>query len=339
MINTILKLIITIILLGLVCEISHAQESDSTSIDESDKFGYLQLSVTDQDSFYVVINNRFDEAMEIASGDSIELEAGRIHFRIVKRYYMDVQRFVTIEANKTKKVGTNLIQVRGDDNRGRRSSYPRLFWEGNNFVLSDPNTDLYIDGEYTGTQYVVVDTTREFEIRGVHPSGKEFSASFMPDGGVSFNLHQRYVKPSRSKARALSMLPGGSQFYKGQRLRAIAVSLATLGGAALAYSYETRYQDSMDTYNRLNIKYKSSRNPEEAYVLGNEAEEAYSESVSLAKTRNRFIYGTALVYVANIIDGFIAPSIGYRNKNRTINPYLDFDPAYKQPVIGVKSNF
>lgn len=339
MMNTILKLILTLVLLSFVCEISHAQESDSTSIDESEKFGYLQLSVTDQDSFFVVINNRFDEAIEIASGDSIEVEAGRLQFRIVKRYYLDVQPFITIEENKTAKVGTNLIQVRGDDFRSQRSSYPRLFWEGNNFVLSDPKTNLYIDGEYAGTHYAIVDTTREFEIRGVHPSGKEFNDSFMPDGGVSFNLHQRYVKPSRSKARALSMLPGGSQFYKGQRLKAIAFSLAALGGAALAYTYETRYQERLDTYYRLNIQYKSARNPEEAYLLGNDAQEAYDESVSMAKTRNRIIYGTALVYVANIIDGFIAPSIGYRNKNRTINPYLDFDPAYKQPVLGVKSNF
>jgi len=45
------------------------------------------------------------------------------------------------------------------------------------------------------------------------------------------------------------------------------------------------------------------------------------------------------VYVANIVDGFIAPSIGYRDESRAIDPYLDFDPVYRQPVVGVKSNF
>lgn len=339
MANTILKLLSLLLVLALVTEYSYAQQSDSLHVDEPLKTGYLELNVTDQDSFYVVINNRFSDVFEIASGDSIELEAGRIHFRIVKQYYMDLQRFITIEENKTHSIGTNLIQAQGNTQRSQQSSYPRLFWEGNNFIQSDPNTDLYVNGENAGTGFAIVDTTRRFEVKGVHPSGREFSTVFTPVEGMQFNYHERYIKPSRSKARMLSILPGGSQLYKKQTLKALAFSVVTIGGAALAYSYETRYQDSKSTYNQLNNQYKTAGNPREAFILGNEAEEAFDEAASIARTRNRIIYGTALIYIANFVDGFIVPSLGYRDESRTINPYLDFDPAYKQPVIGIKSSF
>ncbi|WP_372906429.1 DUF5683 domain-containing protein [Rhodohalobacter sp.] len=339
MINTILKLILLVVVLGVASKIGYSQKSDSLMSDEAETIGYLKIVVQDQDSINVVINNDFEEVLKIMSGDTISLNTGVNRVRVIKQYYMDLERNVKIEKGGLKRIVMRLVPVRGNMQISRRSSYPRLFWGANNFILTDPETDLFLNGEYAGTQYAIVDTTRRFEIRGVHPSGEEFSTSFSPGEGAVFNFHQRYVKPSRPKARKLSLLPGGSQFYKKQILKAVAFSVVTLGGAALAYSYETRYQDAKTDFDRINTLYKRSNSPEEAFQLGTEAEEAFDKSVSLSASRNRILYGTALLYLANIVDGFIAPSIGYRDESRMIDPYLDFDPAYQQPVIGVKSSF
>ncbi|WP_340105269.1 DUF5683 domain-containing protein [Rhodohalobacter sp. 8-1] len=318
---------------------SNAQNTDSLQADGVQKTGYLKISVSDIEKFHVVLNNRFEDAKEVASGDSIEIEAGRHHYRIVKQYYMDVQRFVNIEADSVFHVSTRLLSSRGNELLSRRSSYPRLFWESENFILTDPETDIYVNGEYAGTHYATVDTAGSFDVRMSHPSGREATAQFTPAGGVPFNFFENHLKPSKSKARYLSFIPGGSQFYKKQPLKAIAFLAATVGTAALAYSAENRYQNRISDFNRLSREYKAAGNPQEAYLLGNEAEGAFNESVSIAKTRNRIIYGTALIYLTNIVDGFLAPSIGFRDNSRTIDPYLDFDPAYKQPMIGVKSTF
>mgnify|MGYP006271768941 CR=1 FL=1 len=317
----------------------YAQYSFGLSEGQADSTGYIKPTVTDQDSFYVVLNHQFDQALHLASGDSIEVEPGSYHLQYVKQYYIDVQQRVRVEKNTVHSIGTRMLPVRGDENRSRRSSYPRLFWDSNNFVLSDPETDLYINGEYAGMHYITVDTTRSFEVTGIHPSGREFTSTFTPTRGKAFNFHQEFAKPRKKTAILLSFLPGGSQYYKQERLKAAAFTALTLAGAALAYSYEHRYQDQMETYNRLNGKYLATTNPEEAFLLGNKTEAALSEAVSVSKTRNRVLYGTALLYVVNIIDGLIPPSIGYRDQAKKIDPYLDFDPVYRQPVVGIQTNF
>jgi len=336
-----MKFIITAILfLALAClgpiDRLRAQELRAEGKTEP---GYLKITILDQDSAHVVINENFDAVLKIASGDTLSVAPGVAKVRIIKQYYMDGVRTAEISEGEIKRVLLRLIPVRGKQEMSRRSSYPRLFWEANNFILSDPETDLYINGSLAGRQYAVINTAGSFEVKGVHESGREFTTTFRAVPEAPFQFHREFVKPSAKRARLLSVVPGGSQFYKKHTLKAVAFSVVTLGGAALAYSYESRYQDQISEFNRLNSLYRSATNPEEAFRLGNEAEEAYKSSVSLSQNRNRVLYATALVYLANIVDGFMAPSIGYRDESRTIDPYLDFDPAYKQPVIGVKSSF
>ena len=316
-----------------------AQHTFGLSEDLTDSTGYLKPEITDQDSFYVVLNHKFDEALYIATGDSIEVKAGQIHLRYVKQYYIDVEQNVTVEPDDVKKIGTRLLPVRGNEMRSRRSSYPRLFWDSNNFVLSDPDTELYINGSYAGQHYMTVDTTKTFEVTGIHSSGREFKATFTPEAGKPFNFYQHYARPKKWKSRYLSFLPGGSQFYTNEPIKGVAFTALTAAGAGLAFLYETKYQDQLDSYNQLRSEYGSAINPEEAFLLGNRTEAAFDKAESYSKTRNRLLLGTVMVYVANIVDGFIAPSIGYRDESRAIDPYLDFDPVYRQPVVGVKSNF
>lgn len=313
---------------------AYSQESEADSLS-----GYLKIEVREMDSVYVAINDDFDSVLKVASGDTLTLAAGSTKIRVIQMYYQDLVRTVEIEEGEIRNFAMRLLPVRGNEELSRRSSYPRLFWKANNFILSDPETDLFIDGVYVGSHFARINTVGSFEVQGVHDNGDEFTKSFDVSAQAPFHFHQMHMKPSRSTARLLSVLPGGSQLYKKQILKAAAFSVVTIGGAALALSYESRYQESISEFNQLERRYISANNPEEALRLGAEAEVAYDRSVSLSRDRNRVLYGTALVYLANVVDGFIAPSIGYRDKSRTIDPYLDFDTIYRQPVIGIKSSF
>jgi len=315
------------------------QEAYTQEINPENSFGYLKVEVRDLDSVYVAINDNFDSVLKIASGDTLSLMPGTAKVRIIKEYYLDVVRAFEIKEGEIRSIVTQLLPVRGSKPLSRRSSYPRLFWAANNFILSDPDTDLFVNGKYVGSHYARIDTVGKFEVQGVHTSGAEFTKTFNSEAGTPFHFHQKHLKPSRSNARLLSFLPGGSQLYKKQNLKAVSFSAAIIAGAALASSYEFQYQNSISEFNELNTKYKSANNAEEAFRLGSEAEVAHDRSVRLSKNRNRVLYGVGVVYLVNIVDGFIAPAIGYRDKNRSIDPFLDFDQSYRQPVIGVKSSF
>lgn len=313
---------------------SYAQETDP-----EDPVGFLRINITNVDSAYVTINDDFGAVLRIASGDTLTLPAGTIHVRIIKQYYMDQTSSFNIKDGETQGFQSELIAIRGREQMSRRSSYPRLFWGGSNFILSDPETELFVNGEYVGTHFAAIDTTGRFEVTGVHASGARFTTRFTAGDESVFHYHQKHLQPSRTTSRALSFIPGGSQFHKKQNLKAVSIIAGILGGSALAYSYDSRFQQSYDEFNELVDQYREASNPSAALRLRVETQNALDDANQYSSTRDWFIYGTAALYFINIVDGFIAPSIGFRDKSRIINPYMDFDPVYRQPVIGFQTSF
>jgi len=329
-----------ILLTFLTCFLSIYQgRLFSQDLNQGSSIGYLKLDILDQDSVYVVINEDFDSVLKVAANDTLTLEAGLTDVRIIKQYYRDVNWSVAVDENKFKTLIASLIPVRNSSRLKKQSSYPRLFWEANNFILTDPETDLYIDGIHVGREYAVVDTTGSFEVTGVHSSGKKFTEEFNTDDESFFHFHEQYLRPSRTTSWALSILPGGSQIYKKQYLKGLAFAAVTIGGLAAASIYESKYQDKRNEFFLLEFQYLSEKDQEEALRLGFLAEDAHNSSVRLSEIRNTLIYGTTLVWLANIVDGFIAPKIGYRNGGLSIDPYIDYDLQNRQPVIGLSTTF
>ncbi|MCH8558155.1 MAG: DUF5683 domain-containing protein [Balneolia bacterium] len=335
------KLILPLALLLLIslAEASYSQAIDNDSEDEVLN-GYLRIAVAGMDSAYVVINDDFKGALHFASGDTLALPVGSADLRIIQRYYVDQTASFTIEENEVTGWRASLVPIAGRSRLIGMSSYPRIFWGANNFILSDPETELYINAEYIGTHFATVDTTGRFEVLGVHSSGATFRKTFRADDDESlFHSHRRMLQPSRTISMALSWVPGGSQFYKGQNIKAASFITGLLGGTALAFNYDSLYRERYDEFNELADLYASAGDVSEAYELGIRAQSARDDAERYANIRDVFIYGTAVLYLVNIVDGFIAPSIGFRDSSRIINPYMDFNPVYRQPVIGFQASF
>jgi len=339
MANNIFKVCTAVFIICGLSNVGYTQIPERLNSKIADSTGYLKIDILDQDSIYVVINNNFENILKIESGDTLSFKPGVINLRIIKQYYLDLVRNMKAEEGTLKSFQFRLIPIRSNTQMSRRSSYPRIFWQANHFIQSDPDTDLYIDGQFAGTQYATVDTSGSFEVKGIHESGKEFIQMLRTEGVSSFNYHELYMKPDRRKAFTLSFLPGGSQLYKRQKIKGILFSTVIAGGLTATYFYEQRFQTQKQSFNDANSRYFRASTHQEAFRLGFEAEQEYDEMLRFSKIRNRVLLGTAAVYLANIVDGFIAPSIGYRDESRKIDPYLDFDSMYRQPVIGIKSSF
>lgn len=332
---------LALLLIAVLTDASYSQEKQNGAEDQVEVLtGYLRIAVSDIDSAYVVINDDFSGALHIASGDTLTFPVGPVDIRIVQRFYVDQTASFTIREGEVKGWRSSMIPARGRQSLIERSSYPRVFWGANNFILSDPETELYIGGEYIGTHYATVDTTGRFEVTGVHSSGATFRKRFhAADDEALFHFHSRKLQPSRTTSMALSWIPGASQFHKGQNLKAVSFITGILGGSALAFNYDSLYRERYDEFNELADLYAATGNVSEAYELGILAQSARDDAERYANIRDVFIYGTAAIYLLNIVDGFIAPSIGFRDSGRRINPYMDFDPIYRQPVIGLQTSF
>ena len=313
--------------------------SQSSTGVAGDSTGYLKVSVLNQDSVFVVINEDFGVIHKIASGDTLALTPGKKSIRIIKQNYIDLVRNYEIEERNMSELRADIKPFFNKKELSRKSSYPRIFWRGNNFILTDPNTELYIDGTFAGRHYAVIDTVGNFKVTAIHESGEKFTKTLQTDEMSTFNFYKLFAKPDKKKARLLSFVPGGSQIYKGQMIKGIGISVAAVGGLSLAIYYESRLRSKNREFRQLNTEYLSATDPEEVFILGLEVEKAFNESVKLSNRRNNILLGTTIVYLANIVDGFIAPQIGFRNESLKIDPYFDLDSQHRQPVIGIKSSF
>ncbi len=313
--------------------------SQNSNEETENDFGYLKIEILNQDSVHVIVNDDFETLQKIVSGDTLALIPGRNSIRIISQHYLDMVRNYDVEEGQMKEVRLRMKPFLDNKELSRRSSYPRIFWEANNFILTDPDTDLYIDGLYVGRHYVIIDTAESFKVTGINESGVKLTKTLQPDDKSFFNFHKLFMKPSRKKARLLSFVPGGSQLYKRQKFKGIAFSMATIGGLSLAFYYESQIWGKKREFKQLNSEYQSATDPEEVFTIGVEIERTVNESVKFSNRRDNILLGTTLVYLANIVDGFIAPKIGFRNESLKIDPYLDFDSQYRQAVVGIKSSF
>ncbi|MFU8812966.1 MAG: DUF5683 domain-containing protein [Balneolaceae bacterium] len=310
-------------------------EPDTTS------YGFIKITVTNLDSFYVVVNEDFETIYSVSSGDSLKIVAGRNQVRIFQRSYADIFLFRRIEENRTNHLVTNILPLtRPSWEVQSRSSYPKVFWGGENFILSDPGTDLYIDDEYIGTEYAVIDTVGNFTVTGITDSGERFTRTYSTlDKTGRFNVYEHSFGLKKSRVRALSLLPGASQAYKGQTIKAISISAVAAAAVFLAINYENTFQSRWSEFTTTRQLYNRAADPSEVFRLGNEADALFRESQRASRNRNRVLIGASVLYLYNVIDGNRTPSVGYRTTRFSFDPYLDIHGSDPIPSVRINQNF
>ena len=291
---------------------------------------------TQSENNFLVINNNYNNCIEFNSNDSIKVKSGSLSLKIISKFYADVTTNVSVEKNETEKIGTYTAFLVTDSQRKSRSSYVRCFWDSNVFIISDYDSDIYVEGEKIGVENVRLSladssygTTSKI---GNSSSKKTFKAN------SSFQVIENYVRPEKSTIYLRSLLPGFAQFTKNEKIKGssfVALS-SVLSFSALLFNERVNQENS--NYEQLRTEYNTSSNPTRLLEIIEESDRTLDEIDRLKKIRNYSLIGLGVVYTLNIIDGIKPPEIGFRSNKVKINPYVDFDRSMV-PNANLKIDF
>ncbi len=275
-----------------------AQESGS---------GSLQINVNLPEPFYVVIDDNLIEAQKVDSGSVFKVETGFHSFVIVSKFAEDHFFHAIIEEDKLTLYDHRFTNYRINYN----STFNQLENRQNLFIRTDPNSEIYLDGEYVGkhTQSLLLNSG-DYTIKTVHPSEGSLQQRITIDYGDDEYV-SRYNIPQHENSSIASILPGAGYILNGQDHKAIATYI-TMG--LLAGSYFT-------------IEKKITR------------QRRIWDVEKLESLQTASLIGIGVVYVISIIDGNRKPKNGYPERS-FIFKSEDMSLANTSvPTVGFKVNF
>lgn len=325
--------LLLLILTGLTC--TGYTQGMETAEKEGPSTGYLHIQVVDIDSFYVVVNNDFSKVYHFASGDSLALEEGKYRFTLAKAYFRDLDFMENISEGETRRVSFHMFALINLPATRKQSSFPRIHWGNGAVVVSDHDSDIYVNGEYSGTGSAVVHHRDRFTVESRNPAGEVRSRTIRPTQ-ASFKVFELYHRPDRNRAMLWAMLPGAPQFYKDQYLKGVLIASGFAIVAGFAVHIDSRFRSYNRDYNDILTLYRRESDPRKAFHMGKEADDLFGRANRYWTGRNYLIMGAAIIYAYGILDGISSPPGGFRNTNLTIDPYLDFEESSVQVGISVK---
>ncbi|MEQ9036523.1 MAG: DUF5683 domain-containing protein [Gracilimonas sp.] len=289
----------------------------------------LGVEYAKQDSFFIAINSDFENPVKVSNLDTLELPVGEHSLTIFQKYYRDVTFIQTIKEEELYERIVYINRFENPDKQKTESSYPRYYWQLAAFVLTDDSTEVFYYGKSLGYRIAVFDSiTQSIQLKGIANDGTKFSKRF--DTGKTFNVMEIYYRPDKNTLRRKSVIPGAAQIYKREYAKAGIFIAAAIATAASSLYFQNKYTKTHNDFMQLERAYQRENDPVEAYELANEVERKQDQSNSAFRTRNYFMTGFAAVYLANIVDSFLKPRIGYRTNEIEFDPYLDFN---KQAVF------
>ncbi|MDY6993738.1 MAG: DUF5683 domain-containing protein [Pseudomonadota bacterium] len=320
--------LITIIFVPELCLSQNSSQSDSNKAD-GNSFGYLSVK-TDVDSFYVSIDDNFNNVYHITSNDTLTISSGEHRIRLIKKNYRDLITTMNIKPDTINVLSTSLLPFRNFKYHKYFSSYPRIFWGAPIIIKSDPDANLYVNDEFVGTGIAKIDTVGNYTIQSILPSGQSTSSNIrIGDNNNSyhgniFQVKEIYNRPLKKKSRYMALLPGASQLYQKDRLKGYLIIGATLISGGLAIKYQKDFSEKNNLFKSTRSSYESATNPEDALRLGELTRRQLKDANYAADKRDFMIYASLGIYLYNLIDSFLKPNTGYRTKIG-IDPYIDFD--------------
>jgi hypothetical protein len=323
--------LLVVAILGFIGIPVSAQHTEDIPVDS---LGYLVLSLP-TDSAFIVVDGDFARPRLITPSDSLlPLPTGERHLLVASRTDRDFSLSVYIKRDTTHVVGYSYARQRLSlTDRLANSSYPRIVWNANLVVHTDPYAEIYVGREVVGTGVAHVDLAPGVHrVTTVDPEGRARSrrVTVTDDRMV---LSELYLRPYRPTYRLLAIVPGGSQFYRGQRVRGSIAATVVAGLSFAAVRAETDVRDLTAEFEWVSFQYRSARSETTAWEFGNRADALY-EDIGLARQRRNVLIGAAVgAYVVQVIDAIRRPPNGFRSPRGSA--YL-FEPVVAPDGAGVR---
>ena len=284
--------------------------------------GWLKFKFN-TDSAYVVPGNILFDAIKLASGDSLELETGvrlfslQTHFDKSDNLYLQVFKDSTVTYSHTFKE-SNFSPATLTKNVASRHYY-----DANVIVLTDEDSDIFYNDEYQGTGFAkfnIGENLEELEIRNPDFGHKKRRLNVPEPRLIYIEDHRR---PIKSESRFYSIIPGASQLYKKQHIKAFlfGASAATLFTFAGVKSFDYHYE--LNVFHEYQESYENATSEQAALRFGDLTENQQTKVQRLDNQRRGLLLAGILVYGYNIYDAFTSkPAGGYRNKDKDLQFYL-----------------
>ncbi len=298
------------------------EQPDSIFADTTnEKYGYVRFEV-EPDTAYLYIDTNFDDPLLITNGTEIKLTVGFHRLLIFGKTIPDRRFRIEVKEDRFQNVIVNFPVRRLDDSY--YSTYAALKWQANLMVFSDEDTFISIsETEYRSQGFLKVKLPG-----GVYRIRFESISGSLRELFVEINTHQlttveEHLKPLKGNSIAGGVIPGISQLYKKQRIKALSI-ISIIGlSAGLAIHYNQRIGTGSNEFDRILTNYRQANSEQEVVELGNRLDRLSDEIKSLETKRNVALTSAILFYVVNIVDAFRPPEAGFANKN-TFNPYRAF---------------
>jgi hypothetical protein len=285
--------------------------SSSKLIAQEKNHGYLKFDMN-VESALLVVDFDYNNRQNIANGDSVLLLSGThiIDVSVADRGALSYRLLVHPDSTRT-------ITFRFSDNKTNIGTLRRNYaaqdqFNANVFIITDEESEVYYEGNYLGTGIAPFDAPfKKQKVTVRHPDLG--SKSFTIEARDFSKVYELYRKPDRATSNFLSFIPGASQYYKHQHLKAGAL-FAGSSILLIASSKSSKiYKREKNHFNDLLQQYNNTTDEEEAFRLGNLTENQ-QDVVTKADNRRRFLIGASvLVYAFNIYDALTSkPASGFK---------------------------
>ncbi len=324
---------------ALFAATAQAQERPAATTDST---GLLQItsgwavSASDWsavDSFYVVVDGRFEAPHVMASGGQLRLSAGQHRITVATAGRSDQSFYATIEPGATARHRISHGVRTGGAGYFASSSYPALKSGATLAILTDAGAEVRINGRRVGRgPRVLLDTLAgTYAVTAVHPeAGTRTERVTVQTAPLRLAVAEVYVRPDRAAVRRTRFVPGVSQFYKNERLKSAALVgtfVAATGGAVWQHLSFARANND---YEALLRDYKRAGTEEEALRLGDQTQARYDTARRAYWVRNALVGVAVSAYVYGLLDSFRDPEGGYRPArppDRVLTPLINGDGA------------
>lgn len=291
---------------------------------------------SDADSLYVVVDDNFDSPRYIRNRDNITLPEGKQRLTLATKNTRDFSTTMTVESGE---IDTLRVQLARESDRStylRHSSYPVLHRGVNVAVETDYDTEVYIDGTYYGEGYVEANIPAgRYLVEAVHPEAGKSAHRLVISGDMPrLSEIDAHVKPSRTRVKYSSFMPGVAQLYKNENWKGLGLMSSFVAFTTGALQQHTTFRNTQTEYDTIRDQYEGASTERRALQLGNEAEHLYDRAQTIRWRRNIFIGAAVGVYLYSLFDGRIhTPDGGYRTPlarggTQRIQPLLLGDGGY-----------
>lgn len=186
---------------------------------------------------------------------------------------------------------------------------------GSLIVSTDVNANVTLNGEEIEQDKELTIKPGKYEVRIEHPLGEREETVEIKENNI-VRIHET-LRPSKAKAFAYGLLPGGGHLYKQQKRGYLYILGAIAGGLGIA-NWHGKFQEVQDDLDVALSTYRFASSVDEARFARRRVEEIKVQRDEEFDKRTYAIIGTAVIYGISILDNILTkPAYGYQNSSNS----------------------